>query len=298
MTSNFKGTGVALVTPFRNGAVDYPALETLINHDIQGGVEFLVSLGTTGENVTLDKQEKRKVLEFTAKVVNERVPLVAGFGGNDTRKLLQEVTDFDFAGYQGILSASPAYNRPNQEGIYQHYMKLAEIAPRPIIIYNVPGRTSSNISAETTLRLANASEQFTAVKEASGDLAQVMQIVKNKPENFTVLSGDDNLTLPMMSFGAEGLISVVSNAFPEDYSTMVRLALDNRFEEARKIHLAYIDLVNLLFVEGNPAGIKAALEMHGICGKEVRLPLVSLTDASYLKLKDQVEQVKNKLQEA
>lgn len=278
MSKLFRGTGVALVTPFKNGAVDYDGLERLINHNIEGGLEFLVSLGTTGESVTLSKKEKHAVLDFTVKVTNGRIPVVAGFGGNNTAAVIEEIKSYHFKGIAGILSASPAYNKPTQEGIYQHFMAIEKVAPCPIILYNVPGRTSSNMTAETTLRLANASDKFVAVKEASGNLAQCMQIVNGaKPEHFSVLSGDDNLTLPMLAFGMDGLISVVGNAYPKAYSDMVRAGLAGDFETARTIHYRLMDLVDLLFVDGNPAGIKKALECLDICSQELRLPLVPAT---------------------
>jgi len=279
MSKLFRGTGVALVTPFKNGDVDYEGLERLINHNINGGLEFLVSLGTTGESVTLTKEEKHAVLDFTVKVAAGRIKIVGGFGGNNTAAVIESIQDYHFNGIDGILSASPAYNKPTQEGIYQHFMAIEKVAPVPIIIYNVPGRTASNITAETTLRLANASNKFVAIKEASGNLAQCMQIVNGeKPADFSVLSGDDNLTLPMLAFGMDGLISVLGNAFPQEYSDMVRAGLAGDFDAARKIHYQFMDLVDLLFVDGNPAGVKAALDMLGVCGDELRLPLVNATE--------------------
>ena len=271
----FSGTGVALVTPFHKGNIDFDALEHLINHCINGGVEFLVSLGTTGESVTLSPSEQHQVLDFTVKIVNKRVKIVAGFGGNNTAAVIKAIQAYHFEGIDGILSASPAYNKPSQEGIFQHFMAKGAIAPKPIILYNVPGRTGSNMSAATTLRLANANPIFVAVKEASGNLEQCMQIVLGeKPKDFTILSGDDNLTLPMLALGMDGLISVVANAYPSDYSDMVRAGLAGNFEEARPLHYKYVDLVNLLFADGNPAGVKKVLNLLGICSQDVRLPLV------------------------
>jgi 4-hydroxy-tetrahydrodipicolinate synthase len=271
----FSGTGVALVTPFHKGNIDFDALEHLINHCINGGVEFLVSLGTTGESVTLSPSEQHQVLDFTVKIVNKRVKIVAGFGGNNTAAVIKAIQAYHFEGIDGILSASPAYNKPSQEGIFQHFMAKGAIAPKPIILYNVPGRTGSNMSAATTLRLANANPIFVAVKEASGNLEQCMQIVLGeKPADFAVLSGDDNLTLPMLALGMDGLISVVANAYPSDYSDMVRAGLAGNFEEARPLHYKYVDLVNLLFADGNPAGVKKVLNLLGICSQDVRLPLV------------------------
>ena len=275
----FTGTGVALVTPFKNGAVDYDGLERLINHNIEGGVEFLVSLGTTGESVTLTEAEKHAVLDFTVKITAGRVAIVAGFGGSNTAALIESIQNYHFRGIDGILSASPAYNKPTQEGIYQHFMAIAAVAPCPIILYNVPGRTASNMTAATTLRLANASDTFVAIKEASGSLAQCMEIVNGaKPAHFSVLSGDDNLTLPMLACGMDGLVSVIGNAYPKEYSDLVRAGLAGDFATARQLHYSFMDLVELLFVDGNPAGVKYALQELGICGEELRLPLVPATD--------------------
>ncbi len=284
MNSQFRGTGVALVTPFKNGQVDYQGLENVIEHTIQGDLEFLVSLGTTGESATLSKEEKLKVLEFTAEITRNRVPLVAGFGGNNTAAVIESIKEFHFKGYEAILSVSPSYNKPTQEGIYRHFMAIAGQAPRPIILYNVPGRTGSNMEAATTLRLAHANEKFIAVKEASGNQAQVMQIVKDRPANFLVLSGDDLITLPMLGFGTDGVISVVANAFPKPFSDMVRLALDGNFEAARPLHFSLMDIIHLLFVEGNPGGVKVALEVQNICSSELRLPLAAISKETYQKL--------------
>lgn len=279
MNKLFRGTGVALVTPFKDGQIDFEGLARLIEHNINGGVEFLVSLGTTGESVTLNESERTEVLDFTVRQAAGRVKIVAGFGGNNTSALIASIKKYHFKGVDAILSASPSYNKPTQEGIFQHFMAIEEHCPVPIIIYNVPGRTASNMRAATTLRLANASPKFVAIKEASGNVAQCMQIVHgNKPSNFSVLSGDDNLTLPMLAFGMDGLISVVANAYPAAYSDMVRAGLDGNFEKARSIHYQYMDLVDLLFVDGNPAGIKVVLEQLQICSPELRLPLVPISE--------------------
>jgi 4-hydroxy-tetrahydrodipicolinate synthase len=290
-----RGTGVALVTPFKNGEVDFKGLQNVIEHVINGGVEYVVSLGTTGETPTLDNDEMIKVLEFTVQVVSGRVPIVAGFGGYDTRAIVKSIQSYHFNGIDAILSSSPAYNKPTQEGLYQHYMAIEAVSPLPIIIYNVPGRTARNIKAETTLRLAHSSDKFIAIKEASGDLPQCMKIMRDKPKHFQLLSGDDALALPMISFGAKGIISVIGNAFPNEFSTMIRHALDGDFQTATQEHLALLAINDLLYVEGNPAGVKAALKIQGICRKEVRLPLVSLSDKSYTKLKHEIEVFKNKM---
>lgn len=290
-----RGTGVALVTPFKNGQVDYDGLQNVIEHVIAGGVEYVVSLGTTGETPTLSPSERLEVLDFTIKVVAQRVLIVAGFGGNNTQAVIDSIKSYDFKGVDAILSASPGYNKPTQEGIYQHFMAIEAVAPRPIVIYNVPGRTSSNISAETTVRLAHSSDKFIAIKEASGDLMQCMKIVRDKPTNFQLLSGDDALTLPMISFGATGIISVIANALPNEFSTMIRHALNGDFQTATQEHLALLEVNDLLYVEGNPTGIKAALAAQNICSREMRLPLVSFTDENYSKLKSAIKKLKNQM---
>ncbi|WP_282778321.1 4-hydroxy-tetrahydrodipicolinate synthase [Phaeodactylibacter xiamenensis] len=284
------GTGVALVTPFRNKAIDFPALARLIEHTIQGGVDFIVSLGTTGEAITQSSEECREVLSFTVREVNGRVPVVAGlFGSNYTEKLVNALKTYDFEGIAAIMSSSPAYSKPSQEGIYQHYMAVAEASPVPVIIYNVPGRTCSNIEAETTLRLAHSSDRFLAVKEASGDLAQAISILKDKPAHFQVWSGEDPLTLPMIACGATGVISVIANAFPQPFSSMVRHARAGELQAARKWNDLLHDIHPYLYVDGNPSGIKGALEMIGICSKETRIPLVPLTDQTYQQLHRVIE---------
>lgn len=278
MNHPFRGTGVALVTPFKEQAVDYTALTQLVEHCVEGGVDFLVALGTTGETVTLSQQEQQQVLRHIVETNQGRVPVVAGYGGNDTASLIEQVKTANFEGVDGILSASPAYNKPTQEGIYQHFMALEAVAPCPIILYNVPGRTASNMTAATTLRLANASDKFVAVKEASGNIHQAMQIIQGeKPAHFVLLSGDDNLTLPLIAAGAEGLISVVANAYPSGYSQLVQAARAGQLEIARKLHYEYLDLVDALFIDGNPAGVKYVLEQMGIGSSELRLPLVPPT---------------------
>ncbi|WP_425422899.1 4-hydroxy-tetrahydrodipicolinate synthase [Phaeodactylibacter xiamenensis] len=284
------GTGVALVTPFRNKAIDFPALARLIEHTIQGGVDFIVSLGTTGEAITQSSEECREVLSFTVREVNGRIPVVAGlFGSNYTEKLVNALKTYDFEGIAAIMSSSPAYSKPSQEGIYQHYMAVAEASPVPVIIYNVPGRTCSNIEAETTLRLAHSSDRFLAVKEASGDLAQAISILKDKPAHFQVWSGEDPLTLPMIACGATGVISVIANAFPQPFSSMVRHARAGELQAARKWNDLLHDIHPYLYVDGNPSGIKGALEMIGICSKETRIPLVPLTDQTYQELHRVIE---------
>lgn len=275
----FRGTGVALVTPFKNDSIDWEDLEKIIEHVIAGGVEFLVSLGTTGESVTLSDDEQRQVLDFTIKVNRGRLPLVAGvFGGNNTAAMVEKIKNFNFEGIDALLSSNPAYNKPGQEGIFRHYMELAEVSPRPIIIYNVPSRTASNMNAETTLRLANASDKFLGVKEASDDIYQIMKIIKGKPKNFLVLSGDDFITLPLIAAGGDGVISVIANTTPRPFTDMVRAALRQDMPTAQQLNMKLLELYKLLFIEGNPVGVKAALELQGLCSRDVRLPLVPMTE--------------------
>lgn len=275
----FRGTGVALVTPFKEGRVDWDSLEKIIEHVIEGGVEFLVSLGTTGESVTTSEEEQRQILDFTIRVNRGRLPVVAGvFGGNNTAELVRKMHGFHFEGIDALLCSNPAYNKPSQEGIFQHYMALAEASPLPIIIYNVPSRTASNMTAETTLRLAHASDKFLGIKEASDDIYQITKIIKGKPANFLVLSGDDFITLPLIASGGDGVISVIANTTPRPFTDMVRAALRFDMPQAQKLNLRLLDLYRLLFTEGNPAGVKAALEVQGLCSRDTRLPLVPMSE--------------------
>jgi 4-hydroxy-tetrahydrodipicolinate synthase len=283
--NKFHGTGVAMVTPFQpGGEVDYEGLEAVINHIIGGGVEYLVSLGTTGESATLTKDEKKQVWKRTVEMTNGRVPLIAGIGGNNTYEVLKSIAEFDTTGYDAILSVSPYYNKPTQEGIYQHYKAIAEHSPLPIFIYNVPGRTGSSISAETTLRLAHDFKNIIATKEASGSFDQFNHIMMNKPDDFLFISGDDPVTLPMIAMGAAGIISVIGNAVPRVFSDMVRLCLEGDFINARPAHYKLIEFTSLMFAEGNPAGVKYALKELGVCGDTVRLPLTSVSSATAQKI--------------
>ncbi len=283
----FSGTGVALITPFKpDKTIDYPALGRLIDYVIEGGVDYVVSLGTTGEAITLSTQECREILDFTIRGVAERVPIVAGFfGGNYTEKLVGVVRDYNFDGVAGIMSSSPAYSKPPQEGIYQHFMRVAEVSSRPLIIYNVPGRTSSNVLPETILRLAEDSERFAAVKEASGLLSQATEILRHRPDHFGVLCGDDPLATAMIAVGGHGGISVIANALPSHFSRMVRAALENRVDEARQLNFDMLDVHPLLYCEGNPVGIKAAVSLLGLCGNHLRVPLVPLSEPNREKLR-------------
>lgn len=289
----FRGTGVALVTPFKNQAIDYDALGRIIDHVIEGGVEFIVSLGTTGETPTLSKKEQIEVLEYTVRKTDGRTKVVAGAGGNNTNALQQFLKEYTFDGVDAVLSASPYYNKPSQEGIYQHYMALADASPKPIILYNVPGRTGSNMEAETTLRLAEASEQFIAIKDASPDLTQLNQVIKHRPDGFLVLSGDDELTLPMLACGGDGVISVIANATPREFSDMVRFALSGNIEAAAQLNMQLLDIHHWLYVDGNPAGIKAAMEILGFGSKELRLPLVPIQESNFEKLKVELKRSLN-----
>lgn len=269
-----KGTGVALVTPFNEDfSIDFNALEKIIEHCIHGGLDYLVALGTTGEAPTLSADEKKSVYKFIADKTNGRVKLVAGIGGNNTQEIVQTIKSFDFTGYDAILSVSPYYNKPNQEGIYRHYITLAAASPKPIILYNVPGRTGSCITAATTLKLANESPKFIAVKEASGNAELFMDILHEKPNNFSVISGDDNLTIPFMAVGFSGVISVIAQAFPKAYSTMVNHALAGNFNDAKDIHFKLYNLMKTIFADGSPGGIKVVLNQLGLCKNIVRLPL-------------------------
>lgn len=292
--NKFRGTGVALITPFKNGKVDFLALEKIIQHTIAGGVDFIVSLGTTGEDATLTESESIEVLQFTIKINNGRVPIVAGnFGGNNTAALVGKIEGFDFTGIDAIMSSSPAYIKPNQEGIYQHYMALAAASPVPIIIYNVPGRTSSNVTAATIVRLANASKKFVAVKDASGSIEQGTKIIKDKPSHFLFLSGDDENALALVGCGSDGVISVIANSHPEEYATMIRSSLNGDYKTAQAINHLLLDVHHYLYVEGNPVGIKAAMEILGFCKCDVRLPLAPMSADNYKGLEKELQLAQN-----
>jgi 4-hydroxy-tetrahydrodipicolinate synthase len=292
MSLNIKGTGVALVTPFdKQQKVDYPALKKLVNHCIKGGVNSLIVLGTTGETPTLTSDEKNEILRFVQEQVQDKVTLIAGFGGNNTQQVIEDITAANLDGYHYILSASPYYNKPSQEGIYMHYKAIAKASPLPIILYNVPGRTASNISVDTTLKLAREVDKIVAIKEASGSIEQCMRLIKNKPKDFIVLSGDDNLVVPQMSIGVEGCISVIANLLPKEFSTMINHCQNNEFREAAEIQLRLNEMIDLIFEEGNPVGIKSALSLQNITTDTVRLPLVNATDVLREKIKKQLIQI-------
>jgi 4-hydroxy-tetrahydrodipicolinate synthase len=292
MSLILKGTGVALITPFHtDGSVDYNALDKIVNHTILGGVEYLVVLGTTGEPATLRHEEKIKVIAAVKKSINNRVPLIIGIGGCNTADVIDSIQTYDLNGISAILSVSPYYNKPSQRGLYEHFSAIALSSKLPIIIYNVPGRTATNINAETTLKLARDHSNIIAVKEASGNLTQIMQILKDKPSHFQVISGDDILTLPMIYLGSIGVISVIANSHPRQYSEMVRAALKMEGKTANALHYRLLDYIGALFEEGSPTGVKAALELMGICTKTVRLPLVSASDALLTKLEKLIKEI-------
>jgi len=287
MKTELRGTGVAMVTPFNEDrTIDYKGLSNLIEYLIDGGVEFLVSMGTTGESAVLSREEKEEVIAFSKEKINGRVPFVVGIGGNNTAAIVEQIKNTDFTGVDAILSVSPAYNKPTQEGIYQHFKAISEVCPIDIILYNVPGRTSSNMEASTTLRLANDHENVVAVKEASGDMEQIMIILRDRPKGFKVLSGDDALTLPMVLMGADGVISVQAMAQPKEFSEMVRQGLAGNLETARSLHYPQLEIIDNLFAEGNPAGVKTCLKINGICEEYVRLPLVAISRERYQKLEN------------
>lgn len=285
MEKNFRGTGVALVTPFhKQKNVDFTALGNIIENIITKGVDYVVCLGTTAETATLSEQEQMAVLDYTIDAVNGRVPIVLGLGGNNTTEIVDRISKNEFNGVSALLTVAPYYNKPSQKGIYEHFKAIAEVSPIPVILYNVPGRTSSNISAETCLQLANEFPNIVGIKEASGNFEQCMEIISKKPKNFQVISGDDALTLPLISVGMSGVISVTANAFPKEVSSMVNLCLKGDFKKARDIHYKLLPFTNAIFEEGSPSGIKAALEIMKISQNHLRLPLVKINKPLYNKI--------------
>lgn len=288
-----RGTGVALVTPFKEDkSIDFDALETLINFVIEGGVQYIVTLGTTGETPTLSREEKLDIIQATFTFVSARVPVVIGIGGNNTQSIIKDIETFPVDKAVAILSASPYYNKPSQEGIFQHYKALAAVNAKPILLYNVPGRTGSNIAASTTIRLANEVSNIAGIKEASGNMAQCLQILRDKPQEFLVVSGDDNLALAQIACGMDGVISVAANCFPKDFSLLVDAALNNDFEMARRYNNLLLEGFNLLFAENNPAGVKAALSELGVIQNHLRLPLVPLSEGLHQQLKAYLKTLK------
>lgn len=284
---NLRGMGVALITPFKeNGEVDYPALSRLIDYQLQNGTDYLVALGTTAETPTLTPAEQKEIIRMVVSKVNGKIPIVLGVGGNNTQAVVDKLRTDDFSGIDAILSVVPFYNKPSQEGIYQHYKHIAQATPLPVILYNVPGRTGVNMSAETTLRLAREFENIVAIKEASGNMTQMDDIIKNKPADFEVISGDDGITFPLITLGAVGVISVIGNAFPKEFSRMVRLALAGDYANALTIHHSFTELFELLFLDGNPAGVKSMLSMMGYIENELRLPLIPTRITTYEKIRN------------
>ncbi|MFZ7114404.1 MAG: 4-hydroxy-tetrahydrodipicolinate synthase [Bacteroidota bacterium] len=279
--NKLKGTGVALITPFhKDGSIDFKSFRKIIDRCIDGKVEYLVPLGTTGESVTLTTNEKRAVVDFVIEINDKRLPIVLGLGGNNTQETLDTIEEFDFDGIDAILSVSPYYNRPSQRGIIQHYKMIGNACPVPVLLYNVPSRTGSNMDADTTLQLANDVKNIVGIKEASGNLEKAMKIIKNKPKDFLVISGDDVIALPLIACGADGVISVISNAYPKDFSEMIRIALDGNFEKSRKLHYKLLEIMHAIFIDGNPSGVKGLMTAMGICSEHVRLPLSAVNKSA------------------
>ena len=289
-TINMLGMGVALITPFTHTKeIDYPALEKVVDRVVSNGADFLVVLGTTGETPTLTEEEKTSVMKAVRETAGGRIPLVVGIGGNNTAEIIRRVTHTDLTGYSAILSVVPYYNKPSQEGIYSHFKAIAEASPLPIILYNVPGRTGVNMTADTTLRLARKVPNIIGIKEASGQMQQIERLIKEKPEGFRVVSGDDGMTYPLMTLGAEGVISVVGNAFPKEFSEMVHLCLEGNYIEAVDYHYKFKEIIRLLFADGNPAGVKCVMHDMGLIENELRLPLVPVSAATADDILRQVE---------
>ena len=289
----FKGLGIALITPFTlEGKVDYKSLRRLLDYQLANGADFLCILATTGEAPCLTKEEKEELTSFIKGVVGGRIPIVKYCGGNNTAAVVDEIKTTDWAGIDGILSICPYYNKPSQDGLYQHFKAIAEVSPLPIVLYNVPGRTGINMKAETTVKLAKDFSNIVAIKEASGSLEQVDEIIKNKPDNFDVISGDDALTFSMIASGAAGVISVIGNALPKEFSRMIRLEFNGEYEPARKIHHMFTELYSLLFVDGNPAGCKALLNDMGMIENVLRLPLVPTTITTKQKMAEILKELR------
>jgi len=291
----FEGLGVAMITPFKSDrSVDFKALEAITNHIIDGGADYLVVMGTTSEAVTLNQEEKEAVTSYIVEINNGRIPIVLGIGGNNTQQVTDTIKKTDFEGINGILSVAPYYNKPGQKGIILHFKEISMVSPVPVILYNVPGRTSSNIDAETCLELAWSFNNITGIKEASGNLSQVMKIIQGKPDNFLLISGDDMLGLPIISLGGSGVISVLGNAFPAEWKEMVSLALKSKISSARELHYKYTEIIDLLFVDGNPAGIKSVMNNLGLCQNNLRLPLTPVSRQTGMKISTGIENLRLK----
>lgn len=289
----FKGLGIALITPFKeDGSVDYDSLKRLVQYQLDNGADFFCILATTGETPTLTAQEKQTIKDLVVDIVQARVPILMGCGGNNTAAVVEELKTADFKGIDGVLSVCPYYNKPSQEGLYQHFKTIAAATELPVVLYNVPGRTGVNLKAETTVRLARDCHNIVAIKEASGNLEQVDEIIKNKPRDFDVISGDDSLTFPMVSCGAVGVISVIGNALPKEFSKMIRLQMRGEYDPARKIHHRFTDLFSLLFVDGNPAGVKAMLHEMGFIENVLRLPLVPMRISNMQRMSEILKELK------
>jgi 4-hydroxy-tetrahydrodipicolinate synthase len=287
-----KGTGVAIITPFKNdSSIDFAAFGRVLNHVISGGVNYIVVMGTTGESVTLSKDEKKAIISFVVETIEGRVPLVVGIGGNNTQDIINTIRQVNLTSVDGILSVAPYYNKPGQRGLFQHFKAIANCSPTPVILYNVPGRTCSNISSDTCLELAHECDNILAIKEASGDISQIMRIIKGKPENFSVISGDDMMTIPIIAAGGSGVISVLANAFPAQCSELVGHSLKNNFKLAREIQFRFLEIIELLFIDGNPAGVKAMLNMMNLCNNNLRLPLLPVSRTIYTRIQKAIEEI-------
>lgn len=288
----FKGTGVAIITPFRNdGSIDFASMGRIVNHLVSGGVNYIVVLGTTGESVTLTKDEKKAVISYTREVIDGRIPLVVGIGGNNTQEITDCIRKSDLTNVDALLSVSPYYNKPNQKGIFMHYKAVAASSPVPVILYNVPSRTGSNMTAETCLELAAACDNIIGIKEASGDFNQIMKILRGKPSDFLVISGDDMNALPIVACGGAGVISVLANAFPAAWSEMINHALKSNLKSARDIQYKYVEMIELLFADGSPAGVKAMLSTMGLCNNILRLPLVPVNKNLQARIQKAIESI-------
>lgn len=294
MPKKFRGTGTAIVTPFhKEGNIDFRSFEALIEYQIENNVNYIVFLGTTGESVTLNPDEQNAVINFAVEMVDKRVPVVIGIGGSSTRAISDVIQKTSFEGIDAVLSVSPYYNKPQPKGVFYHYKEIGAVCPVPVIVYNVPGRTGSNIDSDTTLRIAAEVPNIIGIKEASKDLEQCARIIRNRPEGFLVISGNDELTLPFMSLGGDGVISVFSNAFPGEFARMVRLCLNNKFEDARLIHNQLLPLVQAIYEDGSPSGVKALLSIKGLCKNVLRLPLVKVNRSLHMQMSEMLEQMEH-----
>ncbi len=286
---------MAIVTPFKNdSSIDFAALGRVLNHVINGGVNYIVLMGTTGESATLSRDEKKALTSYVLETIDGRLPLVIGIGGNNTQDIISYIKQINLKGVDGILSVAPYYNKPNQRGLFQHFKSIATCTSLPVILYNVPGRTGSNISSDTCLELAHACENIIAIKEASGDMNQIMRIIKGKSENFNLISGDDLMTIPIISMGGSGVISVLANAFPEQCSEMVNHALKNNFKSAREMQFRFLEIIDLLFADGNPSGVKAMLSIMNLCNNNLRLPLVPVSKPTLIRIQKAIEDINKK----